>query len=107
MEFKNFTPHPIHIVGEDGVTVVRTFESEGLIRVSQKTDRVGHHDGVPLSRSTFGETVGLPEMEDGVMLIVSIFVFNANPERTDLCIPVELVRDATGNIIGCLSLGIH
>ena len=41
----------------------------------------------------------------GVFYIVSQLVKNALPDRTDLLVPAEVVRDGNGNIIGCKSLG--
>lgn len=38
--------------------------------------------------------------------IVSQLVKNALPHRRDLIVPAEVVRDDTGNIIGCRSFGL-
>jgi len=102
---KNMTPHPITIVAEDG-TVVRGIASDGLVRLKATTVRDGEVDGIPVSRTVFGQQEGLPEAEDGVYYIVSQLVKTALPERKDLLVPAEVVRDAQGNILGCRSLGI-
>jgi hypothetical protein len=101
----NFTPHPITIV--DGMNkVIRTIESSGLIRLAAKTVSDGNIDGVPTSKTVFGEPEGLPDFVDGTFIIVSQLVKSALPKRADLLVPAEVVRDEKGNIIGCKSLGI-
>jgi hypothetical protein len=101
----NFTPHDINIVGEDN-TVVSTIPSTGLIRLKSATERVAVLEGVPISKTVFGEPEGLPEQETSVFYIVSQLVKTALPNRSDLLVPAELVRDDQGNIIGCKSLGV-
>jgi hypothetical protein len=39
-----------------------------------------------------------------VLLIVSSIIFNALPERRDLCHPSDMVRDERGLIQGCKAL---
>jgi hypothetical protein len=102
---KNMTPHDVNIVGLDGA-VKKTYPSDGLIRLSTKTVEVGEDDGVLLTRTEFGEPEGLPELVPGTYLIVSQLVKSALPERTDLVVPAEMVRDENGRIVGCRSLGI-
>ena len=105
-KLKNFTPHPIHIVGADGV-VTKTIQSSGLIRLKATTVGTGMTvDGVPVTTTQFGEPEGLPEFVDGVFYIVSQLVKSALPQRKDLLVPAEVVRDPNGNILGCKSLGI-
>lgn len=103
----NKTPHPVHIVNESG-GIVKTYYEDGgsKIRLAVKTVRdIPLEDGTPTSRSEFGEPEGLPEFKEGVFYIVSQLVKNALPDRTDLLVPAEVVRDGNGNIIGCKSLG--
>ena len=69
------------------------------------TEPAGEVMGISVTRTVFGEPVGLPEPEVGTCYIVSQLVKNALPERDDLVVPAEVVRDADGNIIGCKSLG--
>lgn len=102
---KNLTPHPIHLVGEDG-QVVRTFGSDGLVRLKATTVDAGFTvDDCKITRTVFGEPEGLPEYRLGQFYIVSQLVKSALPNREDLLVPAEVVRDANGNIIGCKSLG--
>ncbi len=58
-------------------------------------------DGIPTSVTVFGEPIGLPKQADGTYYIVSQMVKSACPERDDLLVPADVVRDDNGNIIGC------
>ncbi|MFA6514525.1 MAG: hypothetical protein WCT50_04550 [Patescibacteria group bacterium] len=103
----NLTPHAITIVGVDGVTVVKTIPTEGSVRLKTATEPTGESvDGVPLTKTVFGEPEGLPEQSDDTIIIVSQLVKTALPQRSDLVVPAEVVRDPSGNIIGAKSLGI-
>ena len=102
----NLTPHPIHVVNAEN-NVVKTFQSDGLVRLKATTVNAGFIvDGVPVTQTEFGEPVGLPEFKVGTFLIVSQLVKSALSDRIDLVVPAEVVRDTTGNIIGCRSFGI-
>lgn len=100
------TPHPIVLVGEEG-KIIATFPSEGEIRLSQVTERAGYISyeeiDIPISKTSFGSTE-LPKEEEGTMYIVSSLVCQAFPDRPDLYIPNESVRDEQGRIVGCKSL---
>lgn len=103
---KNLTPHPIHVVNAEGA-VLKTFESDGLVRLKATTVSAGFTvNGVPVTQTEFGEAVGLPTFQEDTFLIVSQLVKSALSDRTDLVVPAEVVRDTTGNIIGCRSFGI-
>lgn len=105
MKFTNLTPHAITFLAEDG-SVLRTVEpSDTLARVSTKTVTIGDIDGIPVTATEFGEVEGLPEPEDGTIYIVSSLVAQRVPNRGDVFIPNESVRDDKGRIIGCRSLG--
>ena len=142
-KIKNMTPHPIAIVNGEG-KVVRVIESSGLIRLTVTTVSQGEVDGIPLSKTVFGDPIGLPPenwiaqaqgnnefgqgktqqdaVEDCILrcgkdksdiavscetfYIVSQLVKSALPNRSDLLVPAEMVRDEKGVILGCKSLGI-
>ena len=101
----NMTPHQVVVVAKEG-EVVKTFPSEGTIRLSMKTVEVGEIGGIRLTKTEYGEPEGLPEDADGVYYIVSAMVKAACPDRHDLLVPAEQVRNTAGQIIGCRSLGI-
>jgi len=129
-KIKNLTPHAVNLVGEDG-KVLATFPSEGLIRLSQKSEVVGYlaldkegavmlplkdlplkegfedSDGVkyiPITETSFGQAEGLPEEREDTIYIVSSLVCQAYPDRRDFYIPDQTVRDSEGRIVGCRSL---
>lgn len=104
-QIKNFTPHPITICNNAG-EVIRVIQPEGLVRLKAVTVPAGEIDGVPLTRTEFGQPEGLPEFREGVFIVVSQLVKTALPSRSDLLVPAEVVRDEKGNIVGCKSLGL-
>jgi hypothetical protein len=102
----NKTPHAVNICTYDGTIVMVYPKGESQIRLAVKTiPDTPLDDGTPTSRTEFGEPEGLPEFQDNVYYIVSQLVKNALPNRTDLLVPAEVVRDTMGNIVGCKSLG--
>ena len=99
-EVVNLTPHAINVVGYEEIP------ASGLVaRVSMKTEPDGVIAGFPTSYTEYGEVENLPEIE-GVAFIVSKMIRDACSDRADLFYPAELVRDKSGNIVGCKSLGI-
>ena len=100
----NMTPHPVMILDEENKEIAR-FESAGQIRLSSRTTQEESVYGIPTSRTVFGHPEGLPEYKERTFYIVSQWVRSALPDRTDLLVPAEVVRDPAGVIIGCHSLG--
>lgn len=92
MNYKNLTPHPIAL--NDG----RTFQSEGIARVSAVFSDIQND----CCTQSFGEVVGLPEPEEGVLFIVSALVFGAT-DRKDVVAPATghplCVRNDKGQIV--------
>lgn len=104
MKIKNLTPHTINFVSSEGYPVM-DIEPEGTVaRVSVKTETVGEIDGIPVTKSVYGEVVNLPEPEEDTIYVVSALVAGRVPEREDVFIPSESVRDEKGRIIGCKSI---
>ena len=102
MTIRNLTPHPIVIEIPSGERV--TFPPEGIIpRVSSKVAPCGEFLGVPLSETVFGEVEGLPEAEEGTILIVSGFVLDRVREsRPDVFRPdtgQDCIRNEKGQIV--------
>lgn len=105
MKIMNMTPHAINFVSADG-TPVLTVEPSGVVaRVSAKTETVGAIDEIPVTETIFGSVQDLPDSEPGTIYIVSSLVAGRVPERDDVFIPSESVRDEKGRIVGCKSLG--
>ena len=101
----NLTPHALNFVGEDGQIVLTVEPSGTLARVSSKTILTGEIMGIPVTSTEYGEVEGLPAPEEGTVYVVSSLVASRVPERGDVFIPNESVRDEKGRIIGCRSLG--
>ena len=105
MRVVNMTPHPVNILNDRDEEIKTIPASGDLIRLRANVVRSGEINGIPLSRTVFGAAQGLPERADGVYYIVSQLVKSALPDRDDLLVPAEVVRNSDGHIIGCRSLG--
>ena len=106
MKVINMTPHAVHIVSPEGVRIREYPASGGTIRLKSETVPDGMlSDGTPVTKTVFGEPIGLPDEAPDTVYLVSQLVKNACPARKDLLVPAEVVRDADGNIVGCKSLG--
>jgi len=102
----NMTPHDVTVYGENN-QVISIYKASGkLIRLSQRNETVGDIDDIPTIKVVFGEPEGLPEYDPDIIYIVSAFVKSALPDRTDLVVPSDPVRDPDGRIIGCRAFGI-
>ena len=92
-KFRNFTPHAIVLNSGE------VFESEGIARVSASFTQF---DENKVCSQKFGEVEGLPEKEEGVLIIVSSLVMQAS-YRDDLVAPAtghpECVRNEKGQIV--------
>jgi hypothetical protein len=104
MNLVNLTPHTLNIVSGTGAVSV---PSSGVARCAQVSAPAGEVDGVPLVSVNYGEVQGLPEPSDGVVFVVSALVRAAVPHRRDVASPGDLVRDASGNVVGCRNLVVN
>lgn len=104
----NLTPHSINVIGDDNSVAITIEASGNVARCSQTIDIVDtisvNNIAIPVSSSSYGEVVDLPASQDGVCYIVSRLVMSACPNRQDLLVPNDLVRDEAGRVIGCRSL---
>ena len=102
-------PHDVHVF--DGEEVRCTFPASGSVArcsVSRSSGRFlacfGEDSGVEIFVPVYGDVVGLPEEEEGTLLVVSALV-RTHPScagRGDLLSPADLVRQ--GNlVVGCRS----
>lgn len=105
MRIINLTPHAIGLaVGDEVVTIPA---SGTVARVSVTVSPAGEietdYGRVPLVRLTYGDPVGLPEPEDGVVYVVSKVVADALPDRHDLVYPdtspESAIRNEAGQIV--------
>jgi len=97
MNIINLTPHTVNVVN-------RSIVSTGLARCTSKSKTVGEIDGINIVASEFGDVTGLPSAVDGTWLVVSRLVAAACPDRQDLLVPADLVRDDEGRVVGCKAL---
>ena len=105
MQWKNLTPHTIHIHDKEGS--ILTMQPHGpAARLAVEREDLGDFPGagIPFVRSTMGLPTGLPPHEPGAIIIVSALVAEACPSRTDLAYPGEAIRDESGRIVGSKGL---
>ena len=104
VEIVNLTPHEITVYDAAGESVLQVIPSSGVARAAQTREPLDSINGIPVSKTGYGAVEGLPDRRDGVVYIVSVLTAQAAPDRTDLYIVDELVRDDTGQILGCKAL---
>ena len=99
MELINLTPHKIKEVETGAV-----FPVSGLVaRVDFETRKAGNIGDIALYKRAYGQPVGIPKSQAGVIYIVSNMVLNAlNGSRKDVVAPGELIRNSEGNPTGCI-----
>ena len=111
MKITNLTPHAITFISGENNMQKFIVEPSGVVaRVAAHTESIGAittDNGfvIPLTTTVFGEVENLPSPEEGTIYVVSSLVAGRVPDRKDVFIPNESVRDDKGRIIGCLSLG--
>lgn len=130
-ELINLTPHPIRIYTQEAPTTLVDIDQglmtiippSGLVaRLSAEepsgvtyTNMAVRHRTVEfgdvpiqLERVVFTSVSGLPAKREGVYLIVPLVTALAeqseNPQRDDLLVPYEQVRNAEGTVVGCRTL---
>ena len=107
MKIVNLTPHALNFLDAEN-RVVLTVPSSGVARAAQRRENIGtiDADGVtlPVTRSVFGAVDGLPAPEAGTIYVVSAITAQAVPEREDVLIVDDSVRDENGRIIGVRGL---
>ena len=105
---RNLTEHaPLRVFASRSTPVVLTADEPPARCEEQVTpEDLLHVNGfdVPLVRIAYGRVTNLPDPVDGTYLVVSQIVARALPQRHDLVVPTDLVRDASGAITGCRAL---
>ena len=105
MKLINLTPHPINLPAgtiQPSGQVARVSVSHGF---SRHVDAEGL-GSVKLDLPTYGDVENLPGPKSETMFIVSGMVQAACPDRDDLLVPAELVRDDQGRIVGANALAL-
>lgn len=110
----NYTPHSVTLLRADNSVEMR-FDSVGVARCKEIVQPLqpltydpfgdgGMRCHAPLVRKTFAAVENLPPVDPSTpwrMYIVSQIVADACPDREDLLVPSDVVRDATGQVLGC------
>ena len=100
MKIISLVPHDIHVGG-------KTFKPSGKVaRVDTHSVFLDRKMGIDFYRTDFGKVTDLPDKADGIFYIVSGLVASALPDRDDLLIPHDLIRDDQGRVIGCKGLRV-
>lgn len=106
MKIINLTPHELNFVTPEGE--IKVPPSGVVARVSVTREKIGEivleGKTLPVYKSTFGNVEGLPDPEPDTIFVVSSIVAQAVPERSDIFIPDDSVRDENGRIIGARAL---
>lgn len=103
----NLTPHAVTLLGgEHSVTLEPAGPAARVTMATEVVETLQLEDGLSLSirQGTPGAITGLPDPEPGVVVIVSRLVADA-ALRSDVVYPDDLVRNDTGQVIGCRGLG--
>ena len=109
MRIVNLTPHALNLMPAGPTGPVVTIPPSGQVarcatsRVQVDTITV---DGivVPVNQTRFGEVSDLPDPQPDTIFVVSALVAQAVPDRQDVFIVDDAVRDEQGRIIGCRAL---
>lgn len=104
INFVNLTPHSIVIFDDAGNTILTVEPSGQIARCNVTREKIGNVNGIPINKSRFGKVENLPEPQEGTIFIVSALTAQAVPEREDVFITDDAVRDEQGRIIGCRAL---
>ena len=108
MKIVNLTPHQLMVFDAAGESLLATIEPTApAARCSTKSETAGQVNGLPLFTTSYGEVADLPEQQADTMLVVSLVVRQACPDRKDLASPGELLRDANGQPRGCKGLAVN
>lgn len=104
MTIINLTPHAINFLREDNSVLVTVEPSGTIARASQTREAVGEVNGIVVNQCSYGSVTGLPDPQDGTIYLVSALTAQACPERSDVFITDDAVRDENGRIIGCRAI---
>lgn len=101
--FVNLTPHTITFVRDNGTSLAVGASGE-VARVTTKSVVVDTIDGIPVTQTEYGPIENLPDPQENTIYLVSSLVAQRCPDRTDVLVPSDFIRDEGGNIIGCKAL---
>lgn len=101
----NYTPHNPLRFFVDGDEAASLPAAGPAIRLTESSApagriRVDGHD-IPVVTMGYGTSDDLPDPRPGTVLVVSQLVCRAYPDRDDLVFPIDLVRNGSGDVVGC------
>ena len=104
MNIINLTPHTINFLDGDNQPIL-TVEPSGVVaRAKQTRTLCGTIAGIPVNQCAYGTVQGLPEPAKETIYVVSSITAQACPERADVYIVDDSVRNEDGRIIGVRAL---
>ena len=104
MQIINLTPHTINFLDESNQPIL-TVEPSGVIARAKQTRTLrGTVAGIPVNQCAYGTVQGLPEPAKETIYVVSSITAQACPERADVYIVDDSVRNEDGRIIGVRAL---
>ena len=104
MTIINLTPHTINFLDESNRPIM-TVEPSGVIARAKQTRTLrGTVAGIPVNQCAYGTVQGLPEPAKETIYVVSSITAQACPERADVYIVDDSVRNEDGRIIGVRAL---
>lgn len=104
MTIINLTPHSINFLDESNHPVLTVEPSGTIARAKQTRTLCGTIAGIPVNQCAYGTVQGLPEPAKETIYIVSAIAAQACPERQDVYIVDDSVRNKDGRIIGVRAL---
>ena len=102
----NLTPHEVVLVRGETRLVVPPSGTVARVASDRRVAATIEVDGlrVPINEVVFGQVENLPDPAEGVFYVVSALVTRALPERQDLLVPDDTLRDERGQIVGARAL---
>lgn len=99
----NLTGHAVTLFRPDGSRYTLP-AGPFTVRLAEEVDRpLGEIAGVPVVERVLGEGINLPPAVPGVQYIVPLVVAVQYPERDDLLVPYDLVRE-NGKVVAARGL---
>lgn len=102
----NKTPHPLNLVVDGRNITIEPTLPPARVAENCKQIAILSVDGadIAVTRKDYGEIENLPEPKPDTFYVVSALVAGRVPERDDVLITSNPVRDDSGRIVGCREL---
>ena len=108
-EFINLTANDITIFGKNHTNI--TIPKSGTVAYCKQQDNILDEACLngcifPIGKRIYTEVGNVPAPKENVFYIVNLVVAQQLPERDDLLVPSNSIKDENGNIVGFKSLNI-